>query len=237
MSDAYSQIVNTLTTFRNPSKIEIFKRFFKTGPGQYGEGDQFYGLTNPQVHMVESQFWKQANLSDIQKLLNHPVHEFRCVALLIMTRQFAKASPGLQQQIYNLYLANTTQINNWDLVDLSAPKVVGLYLLDKPRDILYDLAISNLLWDRRISIISTFAFIRQSQYKDTLEISKILLSDKQDLIHKAVGWMLREIGKRDLKTLTDFLDVYATKLPRTALRYAIEKFPETQRQHYLKLKT
>jgi 3-methyladenine DNA glycosylase AlkD len=237
MPQVYSQIVASLTSLKNPSKIEFFKRFFKTGPGQYGEGDQFYGLTVPQVHSVELEFWKQATLDDLQKLLLGPVHEFRCVALLILTRQFTKASPDVKHQIYDLYLANTTHINNWDLVDLSAPKVVGLYLLDKPRDILYDLAKSVLLWDRRIAIVSTYAFIRQNQFDDTLNISKILIGDKEDLIHKAVGWMLREVGKRDLKVLTDFLDIYATHLPRTALRYAIEKFPEPQRQYYLKLTT
>lgn len=236
MSLVYSQIIASLESLKNPQKIEVFKRFFKTGPGQYGEGDQFYGLTNPQVHSVENKYWKQVELEDIQKLLHHPVHEFRCVALLIMTRQFAKGSPSGQKQLYDLYLANTARINSWDLVDLSAPKIVGLYMLNKPREILYQRAKSELLWDRRIAIISTFAFIRQNQFEDTLKISEILLSDKQDLIHKAVGWMLREVGKRDLKVLTDFLNLHAAHMPRTALRYAIEKFPGAGRHHYLKLK-
>ncbi|MFA6518079.1 MAG: DNA alkylation repair protein [Candidatus Shapirobacteria bacterium] len=231
----FSQIESALKALKNPEKIDRFKRFFKTGPGQYGEGDEFFGLTLPQTHSIEQKYWQKVDLIDIKKLLIHPVHEFRTLAIMFLVRQFAKADPPKQKQIYDFYLANTARINNWDLVDISAGKIVGVYLLDKPRDILYKLAKSKLVWDRRIAIISTFAFIRVNQLKDTIKISENLLKDKHDLIHKAVGWMLREVGKRDLKTLTTFLDQHAPVMPRTALRYAIEKLPEPQRQHYLHL--
>lgn len=229
----YSQIESDLKALRNPEKIDRFKRFFKTGPGQYGEGDEFYGLTLPQIHQVVQKYWRQASLADIEKLLNHPVHECRTVAVSILTRQFTKADTQRQKQIYDFYLDHTARINNWDLVDISAGKIVGTYLLNKPRRILYRLAKSDLVWDRRIAIISTFAFIRVNQFSDTLKISENLLKDKHDLIHKAVGWMLREVGKKDLKTLTTFLDKHAPVMPRTALRYCLEKLPEPQRQHYL----
>ena len=232
----FTQIISDLKSLKNPEKIDRFKRFFKTGPGQYGEGDEFYGLTLPQIHSIERKYWQKVDFDDIKKLLDHPVHEFRTLAMMFLARLFTKANSEKQKQIYDFYLANTARINNWDLVDISAGKIVGTYLLDKPRHILYKLAKSKLVWDRRIAIISTFAFIRSDQFADTLKISESLLTDKHDLIHKAVGWMLREVGKRDLKTLTTFLDQHAPVMPRTALRYAIEKLPESQRQHYLSLK-
>jgi 3-methyladenine DNA glycosylase AlkD len=232
----YSQIESDLKALKNPEKIDRFKRFFKTGPGQYGEGDEFFGLTLPQIHSIERKYWKQVDFNDIKKLLTHPIHEFRTLAVMFLSRQFAKADSEKQKQIYNFYLANTARINNWDLVDISAPKIVGTYLLDKPRHILYKLAKSKLVWDRRIAIISTFAFIRANQFSDTIKISENLLSDKHDLIHKAVGWALREVGKRDLNALITFLDQRAPVMPRTTLRYSLEKLPESKRQHYLSLK-
>ncbi len=178
-------------------------------------------------------YWDTIDLADVQELLKSPIHEFRLVGLLILVKKFSQSN---QKEIYNFYLKNTQYINNWDLVDLSCHHIVGEYLLDKPREVLYKLAQSPSLWDRRISVISTFNFIVNHDFVDSLKIAKILLNDKHDLIHKAVGWMLREIGKRDLPTLINFLDEYTLKMPRTTLRYAIEKLPESQHQYYLKLK-
>jgi len=236
MTKLSDDVISQLIALENPAKINIFKRFFKTGPGQYGENDEFFGLTVPQIHQIEAKYWKQADLDDVATLLNHPTHECRTVAVMFLVRMFQKSPPLLQKQISSFYLAHTARINNWDLVDISAPKIIGAYLLDKPRSILFKLAKSTLIWDRRISIISTFTFIRQNDFNATMNISELLLADKHDLIHKAVGWMLREVGKRNQKVLTDFLDLHAARMPRTALRYAIEKLPETSRRHYLALK-
>lgn len=204
--------------------------FFKTGPGQYGEGDKFLGLNTPQMRIISKKY-KDLPLSDVQKLIMSPYHEERSVAVQILVLQY----PKNPKAIYDFYLKNTKYINNWDLVDISAPKIVGAYLSDKPRDILYQLAKSDSLWERRIAIISCMYFIvNQENSADALKISKLLLSDKHDLIHKAVGWMLREVGKRcGKKTLTDFLDLNLNLLPRTTLRYAIEHFPEEKRKYYL----
>jgi 3-methyladenine DNA glycosylase AlkD len=206
--------------------------FFKTGKGEYGEGDKFLGLNTPQMRSLSKKY-KDLPLSEVQKLISSPYHEERSIAIQILVLQY----PKNPKNIYDFYLKNTEFINNWDLVDISAPNIVGNYLLDKPRDILDKLAFSDSLWERRIAIISTFSFIRAGQPKDTFRIAKTLLSDKHDLIHKAVGWMLREVGKRcGEKQLTDFLDANIKNMPRTALRYSIEKFPEEKRQHYLKLR-
>lgn len=233
---ALNQLLHQLDSLKNPAKAKDFSWFFKTGPGQYGEGDQFLGIMTNPLREVISQFWSELTLADIETLLNNPYHECRSIAVSVLCRQFAKADLPQQQKIYDFYLTHTNRINNWDLVDISAPNIVGQYLLDKDRKILYQLAKSDLLWDRRISIISTLTFIRNNQFTDTLEISKLLFNDQQDLMHKAVGWMLREVGKRDQKVLTDFLDKYCLKMPRTALRYSIERFSSDLRQYYLKLK-
>ena len=172
-------------------------------------------------------------MADLEKLLNSKIHEYRMSALLILIKQYEKGNESEKNKIFNFYLRNTKNINNWDLVDISAPKIVGDYLLNKPRDVLYKLASSNNLWERRIAIISTFAFIRNNEFDDTLKIAEILLNDKHDLIHKAVGWMLREIGKRDQKIEEEFLKKYYSKMPRVMLRYAIEKFEEKKRKFYL----
>jgi 3-methyladenine DNA glycosylase AlkD len=212
------------------------QRYFKTGKDEYGEGDIFLGLSTPVLMGVIKKYY-DLTLDDLQKLLNSKIHEYRSAALVILCKQFKRAgeqeSGRVKERIYNFYLKNTKNINNWDLVDISCPTVIGGYLLDKDRSILYKLSVSDLLWERRISIISTLTFIRQNQFDDTLKIAEILLNDKEDLIHKAVGWMLREVGKKDIGVLEEFLLKYGTKMPRTMLRYAIEKFPEEKRKFYL----
>lgn len=219
----------------NPEKAKFLMRFFKTKEGQYGHGDLFLGLTVPQSRII-AQKYKDLALSDVQKLLESKYHEERLIALLILVRNFQKGSKELQKKIFDLYLANTDYINNWDLVDLSADKIVGGYLLDKKdRSVLVRLTYSENVWDRRIAIIATFQFIKtKKEYKDTFRISEILLNDKHDLIHKAVGWMLREVGKRcSAEVLVQFLNKHYKVMPRTMLRYAIEHFPEKIRRNYI----
>jgi len=214
----------------NPKRAKITQRFFKTGPGEYGEGDVFLGIVAPEIRKLVKKY-SDLKIKEIIRLLHSKIHEERLTALLIMVKKFQIEKN--KEKIYNLYLKNTKYINNWDLVDLSANKIVGDYLLDKPKSILYKLAKSKSIWERRISIIATFNFIKNNEFEETLKIAKILLNDKHDLIHKAVGWMLREIGKRDLKIEEEFLKKYYPKMPRTMLRYAIEKFPEKKRKQYL----
>lgn len=232
-----SKIKQELKKFANPQKAKNLMWFFKTGKGEYGEGDVFLGLSMGDVRKVAKKY-QEASLSDVQKLLNSKIHEHRMTALIILTLKFPKASENEQKEIFDLYLKNTKRINNWDLVDVSTPRVVGAYLLDKPakRKILYKLARSKNLWERRIAIMATFTFIRNGEFEDALKISKILLNDEHDLIHKAVGWMLREIGKLDQRQEEKFLKKYASKMPRTMLRYAIEKFPERKRKSHLERK-
>ncbi len=211
------------------------QRFFKTGKGQYGEGDVFWGIKVPEQRNIVKQFFKETDLKEIQELLNDKVHECRLTGLLILVAKFGKADKKEKQTIFKLYLKNYKNINNWDLVDLSAPNIVGTYLLDKDREILYQLAKSDNLWKKRIAVLATAAFIRKGQFFDTLKISEILLNDKHDLIHKAVGWMLREVGKRDKKAEIEFLEKFGTKMPRTMLRYSIEKFNPQEREYFLKI--
>ncbi|MBI2573442.1 DNA alkylation repair protein [Candidatus Woesearchaeota archaeon] len=222
-------IQSDLQSLANSQKAAFFPSFFKTGPGQYGEGDVFIGVTVPQQREVAK---KYANLPlpEIKNLLDSPIHEHRLTALLILVLQYQKTK---DKKIVDFYLANTTRINNWDLVDTSADKILGTYLLDKDRQLLYTLVKSPLLWERRIAIIATFAFIKQKDFTDTIKLSQLLLADKHDLMHKAVGWMLREMGKRDETTLCHFLDQHVKKMPRTALRYAIERLDEKKRKQYL----
>jgi len=214
----------------DPKRAKITQRFFKTGPGEYGEGDVFLGIVVPEVRKLVKKY-SNLKIKEIIKLLHSKIHEERLTALLIMVKKFPIEEN--KEKIYNLYLKNTKYINNWDLVDLSADKIVGDYLLNKPKSILYKLARSKSIWERRISIIATFNFIKNNKFTETLKISKILLNDEHNLIHKAVGWMLREVGKRDLKTEERFLKKYYPKMPRTMLRYALEKFPEKKRKQYL----
>jgi 3-methyladenine DNA glycosylase AlkD len=226
-------IKSTLEQAANPNKAVVSASFFKTGAGQYGEGDIFIGIHIPDIRRLCNQFFKQTTLNDVQILLHDPIHEVRMLAVLLLVYSFEKADAGQQQTIYQFYLANTARINNWDLVDTSAGQIVGGYLFDKDRAVLYQLAHSQSLWEQRIAIIATFYFIKRQQFDDTFAIARLLLTHKHDLIHKAVGWMLREVGKKDSSALEDFLNTYYQTMPRTMLRYAIEKFPEPLRQHYL----
>jgi len=214
----------------DPEKLKVYSRFFKTGKGEYGEGDLFLGITVPKTRAIARKF-KDLSLTDLQKLLESKIHEHRLCALIILRFQYEKSK---SENIVKFYLKNTKYINNWDLVDLSCSYIVGNWLLDKDRGLLYRLAKSKDLWEKRIAIISTFEFIRNNQFEDTLKISEILLSDKHDLIHKAVGWMLRELGKRDQKLLEKFFQKHYKKMPRTMLRYAIEKFDKKKREQYLR---
>lgn len=206
-------------------------RFFKTGKGCYGYGDKFIGLTMPQIHSLAKKY-KDISVADIENLVCSPIHEERMLALIIMTLRYQKE----KGKFYKLYIKNRKYINNWDLVDVTCHKIVGDYLLEKPRDILYKFARSKNLWEKRIAIISTAKFIQQKDFTDTLKIAEILLHDPHDLIHKAVGWMLREVGKRDKGVEEAFLQKYYQKMPRTMLRYAIEKFPENERREFLEKK-
>ncbi len=221
---------------RNPERAAFMAKYFKTGKGEYAEGDIFLGLSNPQVRVLVKRFSKKIAPQAITQLLTNPIHEYRFCGLMIWVEQFKKADIATQAQIIELYLAHIDYINNWDLVDCSAYYLVGVWLLDKDRSILYDLAQSKHLWAQRVAIISTLAFIRKGQFADTLQLAELFLPHTHDLIHKASGWMLREIGKRDILTLTEFLDEHSPKMPRTMLRYAIEKLPEKDRQYYLKRK-
>lgn len=232
MTNILSQLKKELKSYYNEERAEHSKRFFKTGKGQYGEGDIFLGMSTPMVKDIVKKY-NSLNLSDCELLLHSKIHEERTVALLILVYQFEKGNELIKRRIFNIYIKNTLFINNWDLVDITAPNIIGNYLFEKNRELLYKFAKSNMLWEKRISIVSTLFFIRKNDFKDTLKISEILLNDKEDLIHKATGWMLREVGKRDEKTLLKFLDKYHKIMPRTMLRYSIEKFSQDQRKKYM----
>lgn len=217
----------------DPERAKASAWFFKTGKGEYGEGDVFYGITVPEQRKIAKKY-KQLPLNDIETLLKSKVHEERLIALIILVLQFAKGDENKQKRIYDFYLSHTSCINNWDLVDTSAHKIVGAYLLDRDRKVVLQLAKSQLLWEKRIAMIATAAFIGNGESAWTLKIAEILLHDKHDLIQKAVGWMLREMGKRvSEKTLEDFLQTRYKTMPRTTLRYAIERLPEKKRKAYL----
>jgi 3-methyladenine DNA glycosylase AlkD len=220
---------------RNSDKGQaaLLQRFFKTGKGEYGEGDVFLGIKVPVQRSIAKKY-RELELDELQQLLDSKIHEHRMSALFILMDKNKKAGPAERKQIFDFYLKNTKNINNWDLVDLSAPNIVGDYLLDKDRAVLYRLARSNLLWDRRISILATFAFIRNKEWEDSLTIAELLLKDEHDLMHKATGWMLRELGKRvSQEKEEEFLKKHYKKMPRTMLRYAIEKFDEKKRMFYM----
>ena len=226
-------IQKRLNNLGNRRHAAVSRRFFKTGPGQYGEGDVFIGVRVPVLRKLAKEY-SDLTVEDIVILLQSHIHEERLLALLLLVGSFLKGDEAAKKSIYEIYLNNTGYVNNWDLVDSSAEHIVGAYLMNRSKAVLYRLAESENLWERRISIMSTFHFIKRHQFSETLKISKILLSDGQDLIHKATGWMLREIGKRHLQTEESFLKVHYQKMPRTMLRYAIEKFPEPKRQRYLR---
>jgi len=227
-------VIKDLNSFIDKKKAEFLPRYFKTGEGEYGEGDIFIGVVVPKQRIVAKKY-KELPLSEIQKLLSSKIHEHRLTALLILTYQFPKAEEKNKKKIVDFYLKNTQRINNWDLIDLSSVEILGEYFLEHPsyKKVLFEFAKSKNLWERRIAIISMLVFIRNRQFTDCLKVAESLLHDKEDLIHKAVGWMLREIGKRDLRTEEEFLKKHYQTMPRTMLRYAIEKFPEEKRKFYL----
>ncbi len=225
-------ILSRIKSLGDPERAGNLQWFFKTGPGEYGEGDVFAGLKVPEVRKLAKDY-RALSFADTVQLLHSPIHEARLLALLIMVRAFQQGDARLQKKIYQTYLKNTRFINNWDLVDLSAEHIVGAFLDSEGDEPLQTLASSTLIWDRRIAIMATFHFIKKGRWVTALSIARRLLQDPEDLIHKAVGWMLREIGKRDRDALEDFLRAYYKTMPRTMLRYAIEKFPEDLRQHYL----
>jgi len=227
------RIIIALQAISDPTKAEHSYGFFKAFPGGYGEGDKFLGIKVPDLR-AKAIDYKNLPLPEVGKLLRAEWHEARLLALFILVGQFKRRKPDLKEEIYQLYRDHLPYVNNWDLVDSSAHYIMGVWLIDKDNSILYELAKSTNLWERRIGIMSTFHFIRQHLFDDALAISLILLHDTEDLIHKAVGWMLREIGNRDLETEEIFLKKYYTQMPRTMLRYAIEKFPAVERQGYLK---
>jgi 3-methyladenine DNA glycosylase AlkD len=224
--------VSALEAFADDEHARILQRFFKTGPGEYGEGDKFLGLRVPQVRKVAREF-RALPLTEVAALLESEWHEVRLLALLILVDQYRRGDAKARDAIYRLYLANTSRINNWDLVDTSAPYIVGAQLATRGRAPLRRLAHSRSLWERRIAILSTFHFIQNGDFDDALAIVTMLLGDRHDLIHKAAGWALREVGKRDRAVLRAFLDEHAHEMPRTMLRYAIEHFDPRLRAKYL----
>ncbi len=226
-------IQRKLQQLGNRKTADALRRFFKTGPGEYGEGDVFIGVRVPELRKLVKEY-PDITIKESVQLLRSTIHEERLFALLMLINKFSKGNETVKKRIYELYLQHTKFINSWDLVDGSAHHIVGAFLMDKNKEPVYRLAKSKNLWERRIAILSTFHFIKHDNYLETLKISKILLTDDQDLIHKAVGWMLREIGKRHMSTEEIFLKKYHKRMPRTMLRYAIEKFPESKRQKYLK---
>ena len=226
-------IHNDLILLANKEIAEHSQRFFKTGKGEYGESDIFLGIRVPVLRKLVNKY-RGISLEEVSKLLHSKFHEERLLAVLMLVQLFKTGGDEEQKQIYNLYLDNIEFINNWDIVDISAGNIVGAYLHEKDKALLYRLVYADNLWERRISIISTFYFIRQNEFDDTLKIAEILLNDKEDLIQKAVGWMLREVGKREIEIEEEFLQEHYMKMPRTMLRYAIEKFPETRRKMYLR---
>jgi 3-methyladenine DNA glycosylase AlkD len=228
-----TSIRNSFKQASNKEHAAVLQRFFKTGPGEYGEGDVFIGIKVPTLRKISKGFY-HLTLDELNVLLKSPIHEERLTSLFILVKKFEKGNQKERKNIFKFYIKNTKKINNWDLVDLSAPNIVGEYLTAKDHDLLFKLASSKNLWERRIAIMATFQFIKSKQFDTTFRIAEMLLDDKHDLIHKAVGWMLREIGKRDLAAEENFLLKFYKKMPRTMLRYAIEKFPEKKRLAYLK---
>jgi 3-methyladenine DNA glycosylase AlkD len=243
---SFLEVRKELRNISDKNKAQLLQKYFKTGEGEYGEGDKFIGVSVPNCRKIANKY-KESNFKDVKKLLSSKIHEQRLTALLILVKKYKKASAKGKRKIINFYLNNLKYVNNWDLVDLSCHKILGDFIYNNPDrgvkvkgrkyyglNILKILARSNNLWERRISIISTFKFLKHNRYKPTLDITTTLVNDKHDLIHKAVGWSLREVGKRDRKTEEEFLRKYYKTMPRTMLRYAIERFPKSLRQKYLK---
>uniref|UniRef100_A0A914XAV1 DNA alkylation repair protein n=1 Tax=Plectus sambesii TaxID=2011161 RepID=A0A914XAV1_9BILA len=215
------------------SRAANSQKFFKTGKGGYGEGDVFLGITMPEIRTVAREHL-HIELKSVEQLLKSPLHEIRMLAAVILTDCAKKAKTDKEKKLlYDCYMTNRAHINNWDLVDVSAPEVVGGYLVDKDRSILHELARSESLWDRRIAVLATFRFIKTADFDDSIKLAEALLEDKHDLIHKAIGWMLREIGKKHMATAELFVSTHCDTMPRTMLRYAIERYPEAKRKRYL----
>ena len=228
-----SDILVRLQVLANPRDAKFLQRFFKTGSGEYGEGDVFLGIRAPQMKKTVREFRDQVSRAEIAVLLDSEIHEARVFALSMLVDIFDRDETA-RKEIFDFYISHTARINNWDLVDLSAAPIVGGWLFDRDRKLLYRLVKSKSVWERRIAVIATYRFIRKNDFSETLKLAELLLRDEHDLMHKATGWMLREIGKRDVKTLETFLGKHAARMPRTMLRYAIEKFPEPRRQQYLR---
>jgi 3-methyladenine DNA glycosylase AlkD len=225
-------IQRELESLGDASRAEILQRFFKTGPGEYGAGDRFRGIRVPVLRGLARKYQDLA-LAEAGRLLQSPFHEDRLLALFILMRHYYRGGQAVRDKLHRLYLENTRWVNNWDLVDASAPHLLGHYLEDRPRDILPRLAGSGNLWERRLAIIATLHFIKQKDFDETLKIARVLLGDPEDLIHKAVGWMLREVQKRETTVAEAFLQTHYRQMPRTMLRYAIERLPQARRQAYL----
>ena len=232
--DTADRIRDELSAAADEKKAGDYEWFFKTGPGEYGEGDRFLGVTVPSQRKIARKYYKEATLSDVGTLLESGTHEHRLTALFILVLKYEKARDDDEKKAaVDLYLQKLDRANNWDLVDSSAPKILGAWLFDKDRSMLYGLARADHLWRQRVAVLATYYFTKQDDFKDTLRIAELLLGHPHDLIHKAVGWMLREIGNRDRKTEEEFLKKHYKKMPRTMLRYAIEKFEPEERKRYL----
>ncbi len=227
------EIKSELHSLADPEHAEISQRFFKTGKGEYGEGDVFIGVRVPKIRALAKKHQK-VKLDVVEDFMTSEIHEERMLAIVILMHKFRKGSNAEKEEIYNFYLNHLEHVNNWDLVDVSAMYIIGVFLENRSRDVLYELVHSKNLWFRRVGIMSTFWFIKKNDFDDTLNLAQILLHDEEDLIHKAVGWMLREVGNRNRKTEEAFLQKHYKDMPRTMLRYAIENFPEELRQQYLK---
>lgn len=232
------KIKSDLRSLANREKALILQRFFKTGKGEYGEGDRFLGVMVPDQRKVANKYFKTVTLAEINKLLYSSYHEERLTALLMLVAKFNQSLVKEQTEIFRYYIKHSQQVNNWDLVDLTAPNIIGAYTFNhSDSKTLYQLVKSENLWQRRIAIVATFYYLRQGRFTDTFSLAEILIKDDHDLIHKAVGWMLREVGKRGGKNeLINFLNKHVFMMPRTMLRYAIEKFPDPERKKYLNIK-
>lgn len=228
----HQDVINELNTYADPEKAQHSARFFKSGPGEYGEGDEFLGIKVPDQRKVAKKY-RELSETEIEKLLHHKIHEVRLTAAMLMVYKVEKGGEEELEQMTKVYLDNLSGFNNWDIIDSSCHKILGPFLEDKDRSLLHDFARSDDLWEKRIAMITCYHFIRQNDYEDALSIAEILVNDDHDLIQKAVGWMLREIGNRDLDTEEEFLKKYYRDMPRTMLRYAIEKFDEPLRLKYL----
>jgi 3-methyladenine DNA glycosylase AlkD len=233
------QIISDLHFLKNAQKAQILQGFFKTKKGQYGEGDIFIGVTIPQIRILVQKYYLTAGEAEIKALLNSPIHEERLLATLLMVKKFAVAKNNIEREkVFDFYLNHINFINNWDLVDVSCHKIIGQFLIENPdkKYLLYEFARSDSLWVRRIAVVSNWLAIKQGNFADIISISKMLLDDQHNLIHKAIGWMLREMGKVDQKTLIDFLNENAGRMPRIMLSYAIEKFPKDEQNKFRQIK-